>query len=145
MTEPIPTVSPRRTPLWLWVMLLLFALSVLIVSSAFQWIVTLDDLPAHVIIDGQEIVNVDPAWFSGWTAVALIVAAVVCVFTLLIVIPLMMLIAIACALIGMALGVVLPVVVVALVLALVLSPIWLSCFITWRLVKRSTPRGIAAA
>lgn len=145
MTEPIPTVSARRTPLWLWVMLTLFALSVLIVTSAFQWIVTLDHLPAQVIIDGQEILSVDPAWFSGWTSVAVIASAVVCVFTLLVLVPLVLLFALACALIGMALGVVLPLAAVALALVLVFSPLWLLGFIAWRLVKRSTPRGMAAA
>jgi len=145
MTEPIPTVSPRRSPLWLWVALTLLALSLLIVTSAFHWVMSLDHLPARVIIDGEEIMNVDPAWFSGWAAVGLIASAVVCVFTLLVIVPLVLLIALGCALIGTVLGVVLPLLAVVLVLALVLSPLWLVGFIAWRLVKRSTPHGMAAA
>ena len=145
MTEPIPTVSPRRSPLWPWLALTLLALSVLIVMSVFHWIGTLDPLPARVIIDGEEILNVDPAWFSGWTVVAIVASAVVCVFALLVIVPLMLLIALGCALIGAVLGVALPLLAVALVFALVLSPLWLLCFIAWRLGKRSTPRGMAAA
>jgi hypothetical protein len=144
MTDPIPTVSRRRTPLWLWVMLTLLALSVLITSSVFHWLVTLDHLPAQVVIDGKDVIAIDPDWFSGWNGVGIFASGVVCVFAVLLVIPVILLIALAGTLIGTVLGVVLPLIVVTIVLAVVLSPLWILGLVLWRVLRRA-PRGMVVA
>jgi hypothetical protein len=143
MIRPVPTVT-RRTSIWLWVLLTLLALSVLLVMSAFQWIHSLEALPAHIIIDGQEI-SVDPSLFSGWNAVALFVSAVIVVFCVLIIVPLVVLFTLACALIGVLLGVALPLIAVLLTVVVALSPIWLIGMFFWWLARRAAPRTAHAA
>jgi hypothetical protein len=144
MTDPIPTVSRRRTPLWLWVLLTLLALSLLITSSVFHWVVTLDHLPAQVVLDGRDVIVIDPDWFTGWNGVGIFASAVVCVLAVLIIIQVILLIALAGTLIGTVLGVVLPLVVVVLALGLVLSPLWILGLVLWRVLRRA-PRGMVAA
>ncbi|RQP24076.1 hypothetical protein [Piscinibacter terrae] len=140
MIQPIPTVSRRRTSIWLWVLLTLLALSVLVVMTAFQWVGSLEALPAHVVIDGREI-SIDPALFGGWTATVLFIPAVMVVFCVLVIVPLVLLFALACALIGVVLGVALPI--IAVVVAL--SPIWLMGMFFWWLARRAVPRTAQAA
>lgn len=146
MIQPIPTVAPRRrTPLWLWVMLALLALSVLAVMTAFQWVFSLGHLPARIVIDGTEVITLDPAFFTGWNLAGLFIAMVLAVFCVLVIVPIVLLITLACALIGIVLGVALPLIAVVLALAVALSPFWLLGWFVWWLVKRSTPAPAHAA
>jgi len=144
MIQTVPTVTRRRNSIWLWVLLTLLALSVLLVMTAFQWVGSVEALPAHIIIDGQEI-SVDPALFIGWNAVVLFLSAVVVVFCVLVTVPLVLLFALACALIGVVLGVALPLIAVLMAVAVGLSPIWLMVMFVWWLARRSTPRTAHAA
>jgi hypothetical protein len=140
MIQAIPTVAPRRlTPMWVWVLLVLFALSVLIVLTGFNWMSQFHGAPVHLVIDGDDYGGFELGVLSGWDIAGLACAAVVAVFAVLVIVPVVLLFSLAIALIGIVLGVAVPLLAVVVVTALVLSPLWLLAALVWWLVRRPLP------
>jgi len=146
MMNPVPTVAPRRrTPTWLWVLLILLALSVLITLSVVGWMAQVD-APAQIVIDGTEVWLFDPATFSAGQKIALLAGLVVALLVATIVVPIALLLALVGLVIGLVVGIGVPLALVVLVTALVCSPLLLVvAFGVWLWRRAASPRGQSPA
>jgi len=147
MINPVPTVTPRRrTPTWLWVLLILFALAVLVTLSVVGWLAQIDGTPAQIVIDGTEVWVFDPSTFSAGQKVALAAGAVVAVLLALIVVPVALVVALLGVAVGLVVGIGVPLALVVLVAALVCSPLLLViAFGVWLWRRAASPRGQSPA
>ncbi|HEY0856238.1 MAG TPA: hypothetical protein VGE16_04230 [Albitalea sp.] len=113
------TSAPRRRARpWLWLVLALFALSVLLAGSLLAWLGSLERIPVNVVIDGTEVWHFDPSGFTAghWAtlAVGVMLAAMVVVIA-----------GVSALVIGLVLGLGVPMLVLLLTVAVLCSPLLL--------------------
>lgn len=150
MNDAIPTVRARRgLPGWLWLLAIVLALAIAVVTCAALWLAGLDPVPLRVVIDGTEHVAFDLSTLSAEHRIGIAIAAVVALTVAILVVPLALMIALGAALIGVVValvfGVGVPLAVMLLVLALVTSPVWLLGGLIWWLWRRSSAPAAPAA
>jgi hypothetical protein len=143
MKTPVdPGARRRLMPLWLWILLVLFALSALLAGALVGWLASLDPVPVNIIIDGSEVWSFDPSGLSAghWAtlAAALTLATVLGVVVLIVSIVM-----------GLVVGLGLPFLLLLLAAAVLFSPLLLLGALAvalWRSVRApATPASTGAA
>jgi hypothetical protein len=137
MMNTVPTLAARRrTPTWLWLLLIVVMLSVLAVTMVLSWVGELD-LPTRVVINGTDYGFLDPTPLSVPATFAVACAIVLALMLALVLIPVALLVALAGVVIGVVFGVGVPLMAVALVLALLCSPVLLVGGLVWWIWSKS--------
>lgn len=119
MTTPVdPGVRRPLLPMWLWILLTLFAMSALFAGLLVAWLASLELAPVNIIVDGSEVWRFDPSGLSAghWAtlAVALTLAAVMGVLMLIV-----------SLVVGLVAGLGLPLLLLLLAAAVLFSPLLL--------------------
>ena len=108
-------------------------LSLLTGLAAALWLLTQEPTTLRLVVDGTEVVGIDP---SGWPLLVRVAVVVTLTLGALLVVPVLLLVGVVVALLVLVCGVVLPLGVVLLVVVLVLSPLLLFIVPVWWLLRR---------
>ena len=133
------STSRRRAPLWLWIVLALFVMSVMLAGSLLAWLGSLERIPVNVVIDGTEVWLFDPSGFTTghWAtlAVGITLAAMAAVIA-----------GVSALVIGLVVGLGVPMLVLLLTVAVLCSPLLLlGALGVWLWRRSSSPPASTSA
>jgi hypothetical protein len=134
----------RRTPTWLWLLLIVTGLALLAVIPVASWLFQQNLPPFTLVIDGSDVHQVQLGALSFGQRLALVVGLFAAIVAVLVAVPLAVLVVCATVLLGLLLGVGLPLVVFAAVAAVLLSPLLLLAALARWAWRASGPRQAAA-
>ena len=134
------TTPARRTPSWLWVLLILLSLTLFIVMSIVGFVAEYGMVPVDIVVDGGERVTIDLSDMDEGEIFGAVIALFLVVFIALVAVPLVVLAIIAFALLGVAIGLVVTVISTLIGLAIVFAPIvFLVLLVRWAWTRSSRP------
>lgn len=140
--------STRRTPTWIWVLLILSTLTIFIVMSIVGFVAEYGMAPVDIVVEGER-TTIDLGEMDEGEIFGAILALFLVVFVGLVAVPIVVLGVIALALLGVAIGLVVTVLSTLVGLAIVFVPLILVALLVrwaWRQSSRApaAPEGSPA-
>lgn len=140
--------STRRTPTWIWVLLILFTLTIFIVMSIVGFVAEYGMVPVDIVVEGER-TTIDLSELDEGEIFGAILALFLVVFVGLVAVPIVVLGVIALGLLGVAIGLVVTVLSTLVGLAIVFVPLILVALLVrwaWRQSSRApaAPEGSPA-